>query len=173
MSLDIAIIPTRETFISWGEIRRHWKQSSDPSLNDLLKICEVVEIVSKRVLGDDEVLSPGKTYFLKLSVENTLLCNVLLNDDFLDPGDYLEDYGRNLSKELILSISQRWEEIGFYYEITTMAGRSRYEAKLLVDLASTLGELSKGYVLVMNNGIFDVPVGAYEPAMFRKAEPQF
>ena len=143
MSIDIDVFPTVAAIPSWGDISRRLQQHASGPHPRLL------DMQSKVALQDEDVPGIGHVYRLDMPRDNTLLLTLAANAGNLDEEEYLGDYGRNLDAATVRRLAQRWREAGWYWELTTMAGRAPQEPQLFVALGASLADACTGYVIVM------------------------
>lgn len=122
----------------------------------------------ERVLGSQTVSPPTVGYF-ELGVPNTLSMGFRQNGKYLDERDYLEDYGRNLKDAEIEELILAWKRTGCAFDISSNAGRSKLEYRLLQALVCALAELTAGRVISMDDRYFDLGVGVFTPKEFSTA----
>lgn len=178
MSIDLDIFATAPELATWSQIRSKLQMLVSPTeqttlLGNSPSLCE---IGSNKEVVDNKPLSIGH-YYLSLPTDNTLGIGVISKtEDFEEESlelDYLEDYGRNLELEEIEILAKRWRKADYYYGIETWGGRSKPEPRLFVALAAAIAYSCNGYVVVMNENIFDLGIGVYRPEQFQYAEPRF
>jgi hypothetical protein len=174
MSIDLDILATTSELICWGNLKKRLQELLSPVEVEFLgKNPALLHLGSNKVLAEDEKLSLNDSYYLSLEIANTLSITVMPNEGNLNELEYLEDYGRNLEPEDIKRLAARWQAVGHYYGITSLAGRSKPESKLFIALATAVAYNCFGYVIVMNNDILDLKVGVYTPEHFQNAQPNF
>lgn len=170
MSIDLDIAPQRAGDITWGSLCRQWRQRLGGADAGVLgpnpQLCH---IGGTTPLAEGDPLVAPSHYFITLAVPCTLSLSIVANDDQLDEDLYLEDYGRNLDSARIAELAEQWRRIGHTYGISSGGGRSSVEPQLFVALACALADLCDGHVIVMNDGIFDLGVGVYDPSQFSTA----
>lgn len=178
MSIDLYIFPTSPENFYWGELKSKFLELLTPEDAQRLGTVSLLKLGSEEVLAEDKKLyipsqKNGEHYYLSLDIPNTLMIGINNNEStYLSEVDFLEDFGRNLDATTIQSLVQEWKSIGFTYNVTTNAGRSKWEPPLFVALASTIAYLCKGYIIVMSKD-FSLDVGVYTPAAFQKAKTKF
>lgn len=173
MSVDLDILPTALQLARWGDIKYVLKELLGPSEVLLEGHISLVELHSKTIVSECERLMLNSHYYFVLSTPNTLGLSVSPNKGNLDEHIYLEDFGRNLTPLATRSLVERWHAAGCIYAVTSMGGRSLLEPKIFVALATAIAYISKGYVIVMDNGIFDVSIGIYSAEQFKRVKPLF
>jgi hypothetical protein len=174
MSIDLDIFPTSKRGVCWRNIEDRLQALLGASSHELLGDHPALwHLSSHTVMGDDDNLTPNNSYYFALAVPNTLILTVMPNQGNLDEHEYLEDYGRNLAPVVIQELANRWHKVGYYYELTSMMGRSKPEPELLIALTSAIADVCSGYIIVMNDDIFDLGVGIYTSEQFRQAHPKF
>ena len=178
MSIDLYILPTSPESFYWGKLKDKFLELL--TLEDARRL----GTVSLLKLGSDEVVTEEKKlyipsqedpeyYYLALDIPNTLGIGINKNEStYLSEVDFLEDFGRNLDAATIQTLIQKWQSIGFTYDVTTNAGRSRWEPPLFVALSAAIAHLCQGYVIVMNDN-FTLDVGVYTPEVFQQAQMKF
>lgn len=122
------------------------------------------------LIPDDNKLAPPLYAYAELSLPNTLGLS-MSKLEYTTEKDYLEDYGRNLSADQIKNYVEGWRSAGYLYELTSAAGRGKYELMLMIALAAAIAKSCNGYVIVMHGNFFSVDVGVYSPDEFSKAIP--
>jgi hypothetical protein len=171
MSIDVDIVPTSPTLVCGGEIITRLRENLTASDSQLLgESPGLVELRTKQPLAPDRPLALKTSYYFHLAIQNTLGIMAFLNTDNIEV-DYLEDYGRNLDRETIRTLAERWRKAGHHYEITSFAGRGPHELRILVALAAALADACQGYVILMDDNFFDLDVGVYTPEQFKQATP--
>jgi hypothetical protein len=174
MSIQLDIVPTVAEVAFWGDIKNQLQSLISP-----LEFGFMGETPTLKYLGSDIIVKENdrlllnKTYYLSLEIPNTLSITVMPNKGNLEELEYLEDYARNCEFQFIQSLAESWQKTGFYYEITTQGGRSKNEPTIFQFLAAAIAYISSGYVILMNNNIFDLDVGVYKPDDFKNAQPKF
>jgi hypothetical protein len=171
MSIDVDVIPTRPTVVCWEEVSSRLRENLGASASRLLgEAPQLYRLGSDELQMPDDPLSVESVYYLNLGVQNTLGLSTMFNAGNVDELIYLEDYGRNLAPERLPALAERWQEAGHYYAITSFAGRGPEELHMLRALASALGEVCQGYVVLMHDWVFDLDVGIYTPEEFKGAQ---
>jgi hypothetical protein len=178
MSIELKIFSTVTNIAYWGSIKKELYVLLSPTEQQLLgEHPSLLELGSKQKVADDAQLSLGGYYYLSLAIPNTLGIAVISKAEDFDEenleSDYLEDYGCNLELKELQILAERWRVARHFYGVTSMGGRSKHEPRLFVALATAIAYTCAGYVIVMNNDIFDLGVGVYEPEKFQHAEPRF
>jgi hypothetical protein len=168
MSIDLDIAPLRATPVTWGALRARWgERLGDRAFLIGPGIARRLGIGT--VFDDGDALSPSSPVIFELATANTLSLTSMRNQGNLDEREYLEDYGRNLSPAEITRLADAWRDVGVSYGLSSGGGRSSDEPSLLIALACAVGDLCDGRIIVMNDGVFDLGVGVYEPAQFALA----
>jgi hypothetical protein len=174
MSIDLDILATVPELICWGNVKNKLQKLLSPAEGKILgEHPALLHLGLNKAVGEDERLSLNSSYYLSLTIANTLSITVMPNEGNLDELEYLEDYGRNLEPGEIETLAKRWRTARHYYGICSLGGRSQPEPKLFVTLATAIAYSCVGYVIVMNNDIFDLGVGVYTPEQFRHTQPKF
>jgi hypothetical protein len=91
-------------------------------------------------------------------------------DCYTNEHEFVEDIGRNLLEKEKKIIARTWKTVAFSYGIRGYAGKYPSEPSVFVRLAESIGELSKGYIVVMQNGIFNLSKGIYSTGEFSCAK---
>jgi hypothetical protein len=170
LSIDLNIAPRRAAGITWASLRRQWQQRlGDETAGLLGPDAQLCRIGAPTQVAEDERLVPSSHYSFNLVVPCTLSLSMMENAPDLDETLYLEDYGRNLDAATIAELAEQWSRVGHNYEISSGGGRSKVEPALFIALACALADLCDGHVIVMNDGVFDLGVGVYTPALFSSA----
>jgi len=174
MSIDVDILPTIVETAQWGNLVDKLRQTLGTPKCDLLgEQPLLLELGSNRVLSDEERLEFDRSYYFVLPIPNTLSITVASNHGNVDEQEYLSDYGRNLTSNVIQILARQWQIASYSYGLTTMAGRSQFEPDLFVALAAVLADMCQGHVVVMNDDEFDVGVGVYTSNQFQLIQPKF
>lgn len=173
MSIDVDIMSTTLEIVRWGDVVTSFRRALDSTINEILGEHLVLRAQnSHETVNPTDHLSLNKSYYLELSIPNTLAISTAANAGNINEHDYLEDYGRNLPIIIQNNLVSRWHIAGHYYEISTTIGRGKFEPQLFVALASAVAQSCEGYVIIMNKS-FDLDVGVYSPQDFRNALPLF
>lgn len=174
VSIDLEIFPTRPQIISWRQIVEPLRELLGLSADDLLGAApSLVVLKTHTVLEPSQPMSVNASYYLNLAVRTTLGITLMPNQGNVDEVNYLEDYGRNLDPDFIRYLAEQWQAAGHYYGIESLAGRNKQEPLIFVALAAAIARACQGYIILMNDDIFDLDVGIYTPEQFRKADPRF
>jgi hypothetical protein len=176
MSIDVEIIPTSASPISWQRVRQRLMTYPLPeAARGLLgDQPQLITAGSHRVVAESDLLLPRSVYEFKLPQDNTLGLDIQTNaETYTNEADYLDDFARNLQEAQRRTLAQQWQAVGFSYEVTSTGGRNRNEAPLLVALAAILAELCSGHILILSTGPFSLPVGCYTPQQVREANTYF
>lgn len=173
MAVDLDIFPTSKTLPIWGEIKDLWITLS-PDQPHLAQKLFLKKLGSHTVVQEHERLVVGLSYYPELSINNTLgITAVSINGVKLSAEDFLQDYGRNLSADLLRDYTYQWDAAGYMIEITSFGGRSKEEPRLMVTLASAIAKSCAGYIIVSDEHIFGVKVGVYSPDVIATLRPDF
>jgi len=174
VSIDLDVLATTPELICWGNLKKRLQELLSPvELEFLGENPALLHLGSNRVLAEDEKLSLNNSYYLSLAIDNTLSITVMPNEGNLNELEYLEDYGRNLEPEDVGRLAARWQAAGHYYDITSLAGRSKPEPRLFIALVTAVAYSCFGCVIVMNDDILDLKVGVYTPGYFQNAQSKF
>lgn len=175
MSFDLDVIPGSPTPLRWGEIHRMLLRTApDEGTRAFIGAVPALhELGSNRRLSDDESLNLSSFYYPVFARENTLSLFLEPKHGGWEDADYFNDYARNLQPEAKDSIYKRWEQAGYLTGVRSFGGRARGELKLMVVLATCLAELTSGYVVIQDNGVFSLPVGVYPPDELTSAHRAF
>lgn len=167
MSIDLDIAPRQAGTVRWESLRLRWRQRlGEASASMLGPEPKLRRIGDATPAADSDPLAPSSHFFFTLAVPCTLSLSVMPNEANLDETLYLEDYGRNLEPPTIAELAEQWRHVGYYHEISSGGGRSRFEPELFITLACALADLCEGHIIVMNDRIFDLDTGVYTPAQF-------
>lgn len=168
MSVELDIAPTRPFTLTWRELALAWRKELGPRAEALLGAApELRRLAGAAAIDADEVLDPSGDYVFALAAPGTLALSLSPTQGMLDEHSYLDDYARNLTPPQVQALADAWARVGSYLEITTHAGRAPHERELFLALACALATRCDGSILVMNDGILDVGVGAYTADEFR------
>jgi hypothetical protein len=172
--IDLDVFSTVPTIICWGDLKDRLYELLGPWGSLLLgENPRLMDLKTQKAMEIRVPLSLEKSYYFDLPVQSTLCFSVMPNEGNLNEVEYLEDYGRNLKSDFTHILAERWQTAGHYYGISSFGGRSEHESRIFVALATAIAEACKGYVILMNDGIFDLHVGIYTPEKFRYAIPKF
>ncbi|HNT76539.1 MAG TPA: hypothetical protein PKH77_16120 [Anaerolineae bacterium] len=169
MSVDLDILSTSPTVICWNDVKDRLKELLGPLASVLGENSVPVILRTHEALNPDKPFSFEDSYGLNLEIQNTLGIHVWSNVKYPIERDYLEDYGRNLSLEVVEDLLDRCRSAGHHYGIGSFAGRGPHEFQIMAALAVAIAEACQGYVVLMNDGIFDLATGIYAPEQFRQA----
>lgn len=175
MSIDLDIFPTTPEFICWGSLKDRFLKLLTPEDVERLGKVSLFRRGSNEVVAEEDKLFIDSNknyshYYLSSDIPNTLGISMGRNEpNYVDEFEYLDDYGHNLDAATIQILAQKWKSIGYNYEVTSMAGRSKHEPPLFVALAAAIAHLCEGYVIVMSDN-FTKDVGVYTPDVFQQAE---
>jgi hypothetical protein len=176
MSLDLVIIPTVNQPIRWLDLKKQWLAYMNKSQRQLVGTGVLLkEVGSHKLVVGSSLLELSGHYYFELVIPCTLVLGVSTNEQLEFAGyeqEIIEDYGRNLTTEVIRFIAQRWSSLGYGFDITSMGGRSKHESGLMVALASALAALCEGWIGVETTGFGDSPA-MYTSEQFRIIDPEF
>jgi hypothetical protein len=177
MSIEVKVFPTTSAIATWGSIRKSLCDLGGTKRTDFGYATSLIEVSSKKPLRLEQQLSMGHGYYLEFVVKNTLGISVFDKADDLDEAnlefDYLNDYGSNLNAYEGEALAGRWKVARHFYEISSFGGRGNDESSLFIKLAAAIAYASLGYVVVTNNGFFDLGIGVYTPESFERTTPTF
>jgi len=168
MSVDLDILSTSPTVICWNDVKDRLKGLLGPLASALGENSGPVTLRTHQALEPDAPFSFEDSYSLNLEIQNTLDIHVWSNAKYPIGRGYFEDYGRNLTPETVEDLIDRCRSAGHHYEIGSFAGRGPHEFQIMAALAVAIAEACQGYVVLMNDGIFDLATGIYAPEQFRQ-----
>src|SRR5258707_7080184 len=152
MSIDVDVFPTKPELIYWGALKERWQALLGSSSDELLgknPICHFLG--TDEIANDDSQLLIGKAYYFGLAIPNTVGLTVVSNSAVgVDERGWLEDYGRNLTLDILERYIELWKAAPHCYEATSLGGRGKFESKVFIPLISAVAELCFGYVIVMS-----------------------
>lgn len=167
VSLDLDVVPTRPSPVSWSRLRERWRaRLGEDALEVLGAAPSCFRLRTLREVDSDDLFGPGGVYVFRLHAENTLTLGVSSNEDDLDEYEYLSDYGRNISRALVSQLAAEWATAGYGFTLSSLAQRPRWEPRAMVTLACALADETGGVVLLMDDWAFNLGVGAYPPDEF-------
>lgn len=170
MSIEIEIFATTQTLFTWAELRTT-RQEINRDFDYLPRFDARLRMLgTDQIVEDSETLMLRKPVYLDLGFDNTLSLMRAPNSN-LNERDFLEDYGTNLDQETIEEFISAWKRAGYYYVITSMAGRCKYELDMAITLATSVARLCSGGILVLYPDVFTLSYGVYTPEQFIKAKP--
>lgn len=173
MSVDLQVIPTVDEPTTWRAVLRQLRDAADEGLTALLgEEPRLLALDSKTAVPPDQRLATGRSYVFELGFPNTLVLDVTPNEGFFEEREFLEDYGRNLSREDLETLIVRWKRSGHSYGISSMGGRTGPEPQVFLALATAIARATAGWVVAMES-VIDVGVGVYEPDELELAQPAF
>lgn len=163
MSIELDVIPGSSQPIRWGDLKGLIHGTAqDRELRDVIgSVINLFDLGSKRAIREGELLSCPGYYYFEFEQRTTLLLSVESKVGGEDDVDYLDDFARNLLPDRKDSVRRVWELAGYSLTVTSNGGRASGELKLLAHIAACLASLTKGYVVVMDNGVFCQSVGIF------------
>lgn len=161
MSIDLEIIP-RAPPPTWGEVRRAWLGAPGRLPGALL------HLGTRSVVSEEERLRPPLAASVDLGAANTLGLMVMKTAGIYDEGEFLADYGRNLSAPELAALASAWRDSGYFVAVSSFMGRAGGELELMVSLAVALAGVVSGRIVVPHATVFDVGVGVYTPDEFAR-----
>ena len=168
MSIDLDVIPGSPQPIRWGELKSLIQGTVLASdVEEIIgSVVDLFDVRSKRAIRESEQLGCPGYYYFEFGKRATLSLTLEPTTGRQDAVDYIGDFARNLLPEPKDAVRRAWELAGFLVTVTSYGGRERGELKLLVHLAACIAELTKGYVVVTDNGVFHLSVGVFAPKEF-------
>ena len=167
MSVDLDIIPDSPKLPPWGQVRRIIGVAlSHNNYQTISPDISLYEFSSKRELQDDEELKCPGYYYFGFAQDTTLTLSLESNTGGQEEMDYVDDFARCRPLEFKESIRQIWKSSGFLITVTSGGGRAKGELQQMICIASCIAKLTKGYIVVSENGVFQQPVGIYTPDEF-------
>lgn len=100
MTIFVDVIPSSPRPICWGDLKRKILNTvMDSEIQHLVGTApRLIERQSKRSIDDAEALSLPGYYYFELARDNTLSLDVAPNHDEEGLSDYVDDFGRNLTR---------------------------------------------------------------------------
>jgi len=122
MSIDLDIVPTCSTSLSWSTLRSCWSRRLGSQAGLLGSSPTMRHLGTGSPIEDDDTLNPPLACYFDLLVANTLSLTALQNEGNLEEIEYLEDYGRNLSRSTVASLAQQWHHTGYSFGLSSGGG---------------------------------------------------
>jgi len=116
---------------------------------------------SKRLLDDNALVECPGIYNFEFSEPSTLSLTLSPYPDQESQTDCIDDYARNLNVEARQLILSQWQKTGFQISTTSCGGRAKGEMELFAHIAICIAKLTRGWIVVQDNGVFRQPVGIY------------
>ena len=155
MSIDIDVIPATKDYVTISQIVS--------SIDNDFKNVKFRKLGQKHLARNTEWLEPDCAYQVLLEKLGNIVIYVNPTDE--DDSDYevdmIEEYGRNLKDQEISVIRNCWLKVKLTYRISSSANRDEQELLLQKQLAVALAELTKGYVIISEQGLFGLAIGIY------------
>ncbi|SRR5260221_4273886 len=172
MSIDVDVFPTKPELIYWGVLKERWQALLGSPSDELLGKNPTCHFLgTDEPVNDNSQLLIGSAYYFRLTIPNTVGLTIVSNSAVgIDEKGWLEDYGRNLTPDIIEKYSVLWKAVGYCYFLESMGGRSKQESKVLIPLTSAIAELCSGNVVISSSN-FDLGVGVYSADAFLHAFP--
>lgn len=167
MAVDLDIIPGSPQSLRWGRLKcmiHSVLSHTDGQI--ILPDVNLFDLSSKRAILENEELSCPGYYYFGFAQDTTLSLTLEPNAGGQEDIDYIDDFGRIALPEFKDSVRRIWESAGFLVTVTSGGGRAKGELQLMAHIASCIATLTKGYVVVTENGNFRQPMGIYSPDEF-------
>jgi hypothetical protein len=175
MSISIDILPTKEQVPTWANLKQEIKLfASAEALLLLGEEPQILNLKSKVKLEDAEIFKSPSYFYFSLSRENTLNLSYENNaENYTEVNDYVEDYGRNLTRNQISYVMNEWSKSASSFTLESFGGRAQGESSLFMAITIAISKLTNGFIVIQSNDVFSLPVGIYTLEEFRSAKPLF
>lgn len=167
MSVELDIVPLAPA-PTWGDVRHKWLAQMGSGSHGPVSL---LRLGSNEPVSESEVLCPPLACRFDLGEANTLTLMVMVTAGNYDEEEFLADYGRNLSADEVRGLSSGWRDMGYFFALTSFAGRPDGELEKMVALAAALAEAVGGRVVLPTSTVFNKVVGAYKSAEFAQTRP--
>ncbi len=175
MSIDLDIIPTSASPVSWDLLRQKLLAYPFPKADRSLmaKPPVLVDYKTRIILPETTQLVPETVYSLGLVPDHGITVSTFSNAKlYTNEEEYFEDYyACNLASDQRTTLARRWKEIGFSYGLALYGGNYGYLLPLFLATAVVIAELCQGYIVDNDSRLFTLPEGCYTPEQFRSARP--
>jgi len=155
MSIDIDVIPVIKDYLTISQIVS--------SIDNEFKNMEFRKLGQERLVKNDERIEPDCAYQVLLEKFGNIVIyvNPTEEDDSNYEVDMIEEYGRNLKDPEFSDIRNSWSEVKLTYRVSSSANRTEKEVLLQKQLAVALADLTKGYIIIPEQGLFGMAIGIY------------
>lgn len=176
MSVDVGVLPGKKGFFAFGELDEQLRR--DPLFVQVASefggYRSIVRLPQKTAVHLEEKINPPCAIAFEMARSNTLVLFLhSLSKVGYSDYDIINDLGKTLQEPKRLEVANKYYESGYDFEISSYAGRTANEPKLLVAIASCIADLCEGYIAILDDGFFSLPRGLYSAHDFRKATPLF
>src|SRR5258705_13872959 len=115
MSIDVDVFPTKPELIYWEDLKARWQALLEGSSDELLGKNPTCHILgTDEPVNNDSQLVVGAYYYFGLAIPNRLGLRVAFNSEvYTSERDYVEDYGRNLTVDVIEKYIELWKVLGY------------------------------------------------------------
>jgi hypothetical protein len=174
MSVDVMILPGRRREFTPAALFESLALEAHGGTAAMLGTVPALVELSRggeTALTRDEALRPGRTYRLRLPVDNTLTLSLGLTPDF-DEREYVEDYGKNLSAAQREAIIEAWRRAGPGLTLTSGGGRAPGELELLAVLVRACALILSGWISIESGAFVRPAAGIYAPHQLKDVRYQ-
>jgi hypothetical protein len=174
---SLSIIPTNQNTVEWGKLKSHWMTLLSATQKTYIgQGVALVNLKTKKHIGERETLAIGTWTYLELAIPNTLGIGLPSSQTTKLAGhelEYLDEATTDIPTEALEELAKQWAIAGYTYKVMSSGGRGKHEFGLMLALTIALAELSGGYVHVIETNPFTENEGLYHPDQFRNFHPKY
>jgi hypothetical protein len=169
VSIDIEIIPTVDAERSWGEVRKLIVDFSPADQKFAMSGLLLLDAQTRRPLADTEPVRRDNGYFFGSDVLNTLSMCFIDKDEADDDEAYIEEVAKRMPEIDRNNLLIKWKKIPYSILVSSGAGRSGAERRVIGCVTAGIAAAWKGYVAAPGQ-VLSIERGIYSPEEFAGAE---